>query len=272
MGIPMHLFLFLFGMGFPQKPAADWLLLEKGLDYLVIQSPANSSHGDSKVDVLRIDPRYFKFELLCAGEKHTWNRVMPEWCDEFGLVAGVNAGMFKIEGKHQTSTGYMKNFSYVNNPALTPAYQTLFACNAVDSTMRDARLIDLSCENWSVLQTKYNTFAQCIRMMDCHGKNVWKMSEKKWSMVVLGEDTAGNMLFIFVRSPYRVAEYITILKGLPLNLKSLMYLEGGPEASFCIYHPKLKVEKMGSYETGFNENDGNDHFWDVPNIIGIKRR
>lgn len=260
-------FLVLFATD-PEQPPA-WQELEKGLSYLSFTSPVSSSHGNGQIDVLRIDPRYFRFELLCAAEKHTWNRTMPEWVSEFGLVAGVNAGMFKID---QTSTGYMKNFDYVNNPVLAPAYQTVFACNALDSAQRDARLIDLSCERWEVQRHHYNTFSQCIRMMDCNGRNVWKMSEKKWSMVVLGEDHQGNLLFIFVRSPFRVAEYIDILKNLPLDLKSLMCLEGGPESSFCLNHPNLRLEKMGSYETGFFESDDNDRFWEIPNVIGIRRR
>ncbi len=51
-----------------------------------------------------------------------------------------------------------------------------------------------------------------------------------------------------------------------------MYLEGGPEASLYIHHPNLSLEKSGSYETGFNENDNNKVFWDIPNMITISRK
>ena len=91
-------------------------------------------------------------------------------------------------------------------------------------------------------------------------------------MVLLGEDVKGRILFIFVRSPYRVSDFISIVSGMSLQLTRLMYLEGGPEASFCLNHPTLSVSKMGSYETGFNENDNNTVFWDIPNVIGIKRK
>ena len=108
-------------------------------------------------------------------------------------------------------------------------------------------------------------------MIDCSGNNTWQLQQKKWSMVLLGEDKGGNILFIFVRSPYRVHDYITMLKEMPLKLTRLMYLEGGPEASFYINHPKLKLSKAGSYETGFNENDDNKVFWDIPNMIAISK-
>jgi len=50
-----------------------------------------------------------------------------------------------------------------------------------------------------------------------------------------------------------------------------MYLEGGPEASFYLNAFGKKVTKYGSYETGFNERDTNDTYWDIPNVLGIKK-
>jgi hypothetical protein len=51
-----------------------------------------------------------------------------------------------------------------------------------------------------------------------------------------------------------------------------MYLEGGPEASFYLNHTNQSFQKMGSYESGFNENNTNNVYWEIPNIIGIKRK
>lgn len=109
-------------------------------------------------------------------------------------------------------------------------------------------------------------------MINCEGENTWQQDQKKWSMVLLGEDKNQNILFIFVRSPYRVHDFINHLKNLNIGINRLMYLEGGPEASFYVNHPKMKVQKMGSYETGFNENDNNKEYWQIPNVIGIKRK
>jgi len=94
-------------------------------------------------------------------------------------------------------------------------------------------------------------------MMDCDQKNKWGKQNKIWSMVVIGKDKQGNALFIFVRSPYAVHDFINILSNSSLDLYNLMYLEGGPEASFYVNHNNTKINKIGSYETGFNENDDN---------------
>ncbi|MBX9850729.1 MAG: phosphodiester glycosidase family protein [Cytophagaceae bacterium] len=249
-----------------------WQELEKGLTYATIPSPVKSSIGDSKIEVLRINPKYFKFNLLAAGEKKCDSKTAKAWGDEYKMIACVNSSMFQLESPFNKSTGYMKNYKYVNNGSLNSKYRNVFAFNSNDTSLSDAHIIDLSCENWEQLKTKYNSFSQSLRMLDCDMNNTWQLQEKKWSMVLLGEDKDKNILFIFVRSPYRVKDYINILLDLPLNLKRLMYLEGGPEASFYVNHSKLKVEKFGSYETGFNENDKNASFWNIPNVIAISRK
>ena len=32
------------------------------------------------------------------------------------------------------------------------------------------------------------------------------------------------------------------------------------------------IKAFGSYETGFNENDGNQSYWPIPNVLGIVKR
>jgi hypothetical protein len=255
-----------------QETKINWKQLEQGLQYASVPLAEKSLVGDSKVDILKIDPGYFDLEMVCAGEKKTESKKADQWCKENKLIAVVNAGMFKLDGGFKTCTGYLKNYKYINNPTLNPSYRSIVAFNPKDSSVPKAQIIDLSCQDWNVLKNKYNSFSQGLRMMDCKGKNTWQLQQKKWSMVLIGEDKLGNILFIFVRSPYRVHDFVDHLLALPIGLKRLMYLEGGPEASFYLQHPQLTLEKCGSYETGFNENDNNKQFWDIPNVIGIKRK
>jgi exopolysaccharide biosynthesis protein len=256
----------------PKHTSISWKKLEAGLDYVSILSPITSSHGDSKIDVLRIDPKYFSFELICAAQKKIPSKKMNELAEEYKLIAAINAGMFKLEGNFQTCTGYMKNGSYINNPTFNTSYKTIFGFTASDTSKTSAKLIDMTCDAWPALKNRYTSFSQGIRMVNCEGKATWQVSEKKWSMVLLGEDAQGNILFIFCRSPYQVLAFTNILLQSELGIKRLMYLEGGPEASFYVNHPACSIQKMGSYETGFNEKDNNTVFWEIPNVIGIKRK
>lgn len=249
-----------------------WKNLEQGLDYTSCNAPVRSSHADSKIDVLRIDPVYFSFELECMEQKKSNSKKIDQIAKENNLIACVNAGMFKLEGNFQTCTGYLINGTYTNNATLNPSYKNVFAFNSKDSSKKSAALVDITCQDWATAKNNYTSFSQGIRMINCEGKATWQASEKKWSMVLLGEDTSGNILFIFCRSPYKVLDFTNMLLQSDLQIKRLMYLEGGPEASFFVNHPNANIHKMGSYETGFNENDNNTVFWEIPNVIGIKRK
>lgn len=255
-----------------KQQAIAWKNLEPGLDYALFDAPIKSSHADSKIDVLRISPDHFSFELQCMEQKKTGSKPMDQICKENNLLAAVNAGMFKLEGNFQTCTGYMKNGIYINNPTFNTSYKNVFVCNSKDTSKASASIIDVTCQDWAKAKTNYTSCSQGIRMVNCEGKATWQESDKKWSMVLLGEDAAGNILFIFSRSPYKVLDFTNMLLQSELKLKRLMYLEGGPEASFYLNHPSASVQKMGSYETGFNENNNNNQYWEIPNIIGIKRK
>jgi len=250
----------------------SWKVLEPGLATAEIQLTTKSVMGDSKVHVIRINPDSFQFKLLSAAELKCNSKTMDKWGSEYKLIAAVNASMFKLEGNFNMSTGYMKNFKFINNPTANPNYNNVIAFNPVKPGLPAAQIIDMKCQDWAILKTQYNTCAQNIRMLDCNMKNLWAVSEKKWSMVLMGQDEANNILFIFVRSPYQVHAFVDLLVAQPLKLKRLTYLEGGPEASFYLNHPAQQMQKMGSYETSFNENDKNTVYWDIPNVIGIVRK
>jgi hypothetical protein len=92
------------------------------------------------------------------------------------------------------------------------------------------------------------------------------------SMVVSATDIAGNIYFIFSRSPYTHQKMIDFLISLIPDIRTTVYLEGGPEASLYIQTPDTIISKIGSYVSKTYANDNNDHFWKIPNVIGIKSR
>ena len=271
--ILLTLVVFTIFLSFSNKQTSiPWQEIDKGLLYVSLDLPIKSSHADSKIDVLKINPKNYSFKLICAEQKKSHSKTAKLWAQENNLLACVNAGMFKLEGDFKTSMGFLKNGNYINNKTLNPSYKNVFAFNKKDSTLPSAKIIDMTCDDWKNSKEKYTSFSQCIRMVDCNGKNTWQKDKKKWSMVLMGEDLDGHILFIFVRSPYTVSEYVDMLLKAPLRLKRLMYLEGGPEASFLVNHKNLQLEKFGSYETDFYLSDDNNRFWDIPNVIGILKK
>lgn len=171
--------------GFLTCQPVPWRNLDKGLMMAEVKPDVSSRVGDSKITILRIDPRYFSFQLMCASEIGTPRMTAKQWCRGKNLVAAVNAGMFQTDG--YTNVGYMKNFGHINNSRMNN-YNSILAFNPVDSTLPGIRMIDRQCNELAALKDKYNTLIQNERMIDCHRRNVWTQQKRKWSMVALGVD------------------------------------------------------------------------------------
>lgn len=247
----------------------DWKTIDDGLQLAAYQSPKKSILGDNMITILKIDPTQYNFNLFSAKEKGEHTRTASQWAADKKQIAIINAGMYQMD--HATNLGYMKNYDFANNSRVNKD-NTVLAFNRKDTTVPTFQIIDRTCQDWEILKEKYHSFSQSIRMVDCNQKNRWSQQNKKWSMVVIGKDIDGNALFIISRSPYTVYDFVNILLQSPLKLYNLMYLEGGPEASFYLDHNGTKEAVIGSYETGFNEYDDNNQFWKIPNVIGISKK
>lgn len=249
------------------KEDSLWKKIDKGLYVGEFVSPKKSSIGDSKIMVVKANPKYYSFKLL----DHPDGKVLTaeEWAKKYNLIAVINAGMFLPSMKN---VGYMKNFDHVDNPRINRKYNAFLAFNPKDSSLPEIQIIDKEYQDFDYLKDKYNTFIQNPRIMDIKQRGTWGKSKKKWSIASLAIDKDGNVLLIHSRSPYSVHEFTNILLSLPLNIYNAMYLEGGPEATLYLKKDSLELERVGSYETGFNENDLNNEEWSIPNVIGIIKK
>jgi hypothetical protein len=254
---------------FVKGQSSQWKQISEGLFLGEFDSPQKSELGDSKVTIVKIDPKFYSFKLLSASEHGNVCRTAKQWCVEYHLISAINAGMFQAGGIR--NVGYMKNFGHVNNPKLNN-YNAVLAFNRVDSTGPEIQLVDLKCLGFADVKSKYQTLIQNLRMISCQQKNTWSKQERRWSMAVLGMDATGHILFIFTRSPYSVHDFSDVLLSLPIAIHNAMYLEGGPEATLYLSSGEIELEMFGSYETGFNENDYNPVAWPIPNVIGIVRK
>ena len=249
----------------PAHPPADaWKSLEPGLELGTFS--VTESHGDSKatVHVLRVDPAKFKLELLNAsapGEGET--RSAKDWCTRHGLVACINAAMYRDDQK--TSVSMMKTRAHTNNAKETDDNALLVFDGGAP------RILDRTCDQPEAALAHYGTVIQSIRMIDCDGKNIWAPQPKRWSTAAIGTDASGRILLIHARDPLPVHDLVDGLRALPLQLARLMYVEGGPEAQLYVHSGTQEDEFLGSYESGFWENDDNHAAWPIPNVVGLAR-
>ncbi len=250
------------------EPAEGWVSLAEGLELAVFEAPTPSILGDSRIRIVRVDPSLLTVSLegrwLKPGDDRT--RTARQWAEEGDFLAVINAGMFQTD--YTTSTHLMVRDEAVNNPDASRD-NNILALGPRAAGLPAARIIDRTCEDFPALRMQYATLVQGIRMLSCTGSNVWSDQPRQWSHAVIGMDTAGRLLLIHARSPWRTHDFVEVLQALPLSLVRLQYAEGGPEAQLFVRAGGREVELIGSYETGFYERDDNDRAWPVPNVIVV---
>ncbi len=149
----------------------------------------------------------------------------------------------------------------------------LFVAEPLAAGMPPAQILDRTCADWRALAARYRVAVQGIRMIDCRGRNTWVPQPRRFSTACVGADDAGRILFIHARSPWATHDLVDVLLALPLSLTRLMYVEGGPEASLHVkVGGRVVASAVGSYETGFWENDENQAFWPLPNVLAFGPR
>ncbi len=253
-----------------EKPPDVWRDLEPGLALAELVAPQKADVGDSTVRVLRIDPAHFDLELLNASASGQGrSKTAKKWANHNDLVAAINASMFQVD--RRTSVALMKTIGHTNNAWISKD-KAVLAFDPISDDLPSVQIIDRECQDFESLKGKYRSLVQNIRMVSCHGQNVWAQQPKKWSTAAVGMDRKRRVLFLHARSPYSTHDFISILLDLPIDLKSAMYVEGGPEAQLYVKSGGSEFEWVGSFETGFNENDSVTVAWPIPNVIGVARK
>ncbi len=270
------LFMIFSSNSFGQKnwiETIPWQNLMDGLDYVELDAPEKSVVNDSKLTILKIDVRKFDFKFLTASENGKFPRTAPDWASEFDQNIVINAGMYSYN-KMQSNKGYMKNYNHLNNPNKSTYYNAMLAMHPKDPTKLPFEIIDITCQNWETVKHEYHSLCQGMRMISCDGEGMEfsKRPDQSCSMIVTATDPLGNLYIVFTRSPYKHKTIISYLQGLPLNIRTTVYLEGGPETSLFINTGDTVIAKYGSYVSNTCNNDNNDHFWKIPNVIGLKKK
>lgn len=275
-----HLLLILFFLNTTGSKAQSswiteipWKNLMDGLQYAELNAPEKSVVNDSKLSILKIDVRKLEFKFLTASEHGKGARTAPEWASEFNMNVVINAGMYKYN-KAQSNKGFMKNYNHVNNPVKSGYYNAILAMHPKDPKKPPFEIIDITRQPWEEIQHQYHSLCQGMRMIGSEGEGMefTKRPDQSCSMVLTATDVQGNVYVIFTRSPYTHLKMISFLKGLPVDIRTTVYLEGGPETSLYINTGDTVIAKYGSYVSNTCDNDDNDHFRKIPNVIALRKK
>lgn len=249
---------------------AKWNDLAPGFSILKHKLAVKSEVGDSTATVVRIDPNRYQLKLLSASALDHGKRDADTWAREHKLLAVTNAGMFDLD--HVSHLGFMMSNGKVHQTKLRHDYLSVAVFDPRKDDEKPFRIYDTDETKFATIRPHWKSAVQNLRLIKHPGENRWTQQTKKWSEAALGQDKAGNILFIFCRSPYSMHDLNEHLLKLPIDLVAAQHLEGGPEASLFIDYKETKLSLKGSYETGFNENDDNQRFWALPNVLGVVER
>jgi hypothetical protein len=231
--------------------------------------PSPTGFGDGIITVVRVDLRRYAFRFL--SESHEGRRrPLPEWIDDHALTGGINAGMFLPGGR---SVGFMMEDGEVRSDRQPRRFTGVlaFGPRGLEAPLG---IGGAGCERdlgW--FRAHYRSVLQSRKLLiDCEGHARPWPNRRRYSAAAIGGDEEGRAVLVHSRTPYRMEVLSRMLESMHLGIRGLAYMEGGPEASLVVTHPEARVREMGSYEDGFNPNDDNRAFWDLPNVIGFALR
>ena len=249
----------------PEAPR--WNSLEDGLEYAEFSLQPEAGQQAS-LTVLRIDPELFDFRLYAsAAHKHP-ALTLGQWADSHDLVAAINASMYLPDGV--TSTGYMRQDDYINNKRLVRRFGAFFVAGPRQEGLPRADILTREDPQWQDLLEQYRLVIQNYRMINDERRILWSPGGPLYAISAVAEDGAGKILFLHCREPLEAYSFAHALLHLPLDVRTVMYVEGGMQAGLVIRSPGLHQELRGRHLADFWVT-GNVRA-QLPNVLGIRRR
>lgn len=196
--------------------------------------------------VIRADLTRTPLELF--NPPATSRSSMGQFAREQQLAVLINAAMFATD--YVTSVGYMRNYDQVNNPRFNARMQGFLMFNPKDAGSPAAKV-----GRRSEIDA-YHTVFQTYRMWDAQEGILWKKGASYYHQVgLVGVDGENRVLFFYHPAFVDVHDLVERIIGLGLNLRGLLYLDGGNHASLY-----LDSAIGRSWNTGLS----------LPNLLGLR--
>lgn len=271
--------------------APPWRELDPGLEIACF--PGRDPAGNMlEMIILRIDPRRFTFSVHTAtreGEALS----LGAWADRYGLSAVINASMYLPDGR--TSTGYLRVDDHLNNGRVAGRFGAFFVSDPApagqgrpalpagrdgasgaeegqaavpDDALPEAAVLDRTCDAWQTLLPRYRNVVQNYRLISADRRLLWNPGGPRHAIAAVGRDGSGHILFIHCREPLTGVAFGELLLALPIDVRVVMYTEGGSQAGLLVRSGPVRKIWMGRHPADI---------WTqgqlsapLPNVIGIR--
>lgn len=273
--LPLILGLATLALAALSAPALAGQALEPGLELVFFDpddgrelSAPETQDGLSAVDLV-IDPAHFDFTLLCASNLGQEPQSPPDWARAHGLSAVINAGMYQKDGL--ASTGLLKTRGKANNPKVNSRFGAFFVFDPLEPGVKPVTILERPRQDLPPELSKYASVVQNYRMITSRGENLWPPAAETVAVAAVAVDEAGRIHFLHSARPMAVHDFNETLLGLPANLVTAMYVEGGPQAALFLNTPARAGGWGGSLSGSFRPG-ADARFWPLPNVLGIKKK
>lgn len=244
------------------KPA--WRQLEPGLDFGEFQL----TDSEALLTALRIDPARFDFVLCARSQDGGGLRSLNQWAEQYGLAAAINASMYLPDGI--TSTGYMRQNDHYNNKRVVQRFGAFFVAGPDSHDLPGAAIVDRDDPQWEKLIGQYRLVIQNYRMTSADRRILWSPGGPHYSISAVAQDGEGRILFLHCRQPVEAYAFAQQLLHLPLNVRTVMYVEGGGQAGLLVRSAGWKHELAGLSTAGLLVTG--DLRAQLPNVLGAVRK
>lgn len=251
---------------FTAENVPQWQKLDTGLELGLF--PGRTSIGQAlQMVILRIDPKEYTFSVLTVPPDEE-ARSLGDWADRDQLAAVINASMYLPDGR--TSTGYLRSGEQVNNSRIVTRFGAFFVAGPNTPDMPGAALLDRTEDPWEALLPQYSMVVQNYRLISAGRRLLWNPGGPQHSIAAVGRDGTGAILFVHCREPLTGVDFGTLLLALPIDIRLVMYVEGGSQAGLLIRTQQLTQTWMGRHPVDL-WTSGNEQA-PLPNVIGIRKR
>lgn len=251
-------------VGIDAQGGAQWISLEPGLDF----GEFRLEGAEFRLTALRIEPERFDFLLCASSADGKGPRALDAWGRERDLVAAINASMYLPDGA--TSTGYMRGAGHINNPRLVERFGAFFVAGPDSGDLPPAAIVDRDAPDWKERIAHYDLVIQNYRMINADRRILWSPGGPLYSISAVAQDGAGRILFLHSRAPVEAYAFAQQLLHLPLDVRTVMYVEGGAQAGLLVRSHSLRRELGGVHAPSLLVTGNLKAL--LPNVLGVRRK
>lgn len=250
--------------GLDARGRAQWLELAQGLDF----GEFRLNDNETKITALRINPQKFDIVLGASSMDGKPPRSLDQWARDYDLVAAINASMYLPDNR--TSTGYMRFKEHVNQGRIMDRFGAFLVAGPRGPNLPGAMIIDRDRGDWRELLENYDLVIQNYRMTNSDRRILWSPGGPLYSISAVAQDGSGNILFLHSRVPVEAYDFVQHLLHLPLDVRTIMYVEGGAQAGLLVNSPRLKRDLAAPHAPSLLVTGNLKSL--LPNIIGVRPR